>query len=127
MCLRVAGSTTFDLLKLKENLKRLFTPWRAVWGSLQELVEVDGCLVFFCLFVVFFLRAIEALVSNNYKVIVTHVDHTGQANDSSAKMLGTAMNIYKKLTDYTFLLYFHLLWILQQKFQKFHWFLREMK
>ena len=83
-------------------------------------------LLFVCLFV-FFLRAIEALVSNNYKVIVTHVDHTGQANDSSAKMLGRAMNIYKKLTDYTFLLYFHLLWILQQKFQKFHWFLREMK
>ena len=55
MCLRVAGSTTFDLLKLKENLKRLFTPWRAALGSLQELVEVDGCLVFIvCLFVCFF-------------------------------------------------------------------------
>ena len=54
MCLLVAGSTTFDLLKLKENLKRLFTPWRAVLGSLQELGEVDGCLVFFFFLFFFF-------------------------------------------------------------------------
>ena len=58
MCLLVAGSITFDLLKLKENLKRLFTPWRAALGSLQELVEVDGCLVFIvCLFVCFFFES----------------------------------------------------------------------
>ena len=49
MCLLVAGSTTFDLLKLKENLKRLLTPWRSVLGSLPELVELDGCLAF-CFF-----------------------------------------------------------------------------
>ena len=48
MCLLVAGSTTFDLLKLKENLKRLFTPWRAVLGSLQELVELGASFFFFC-------------------------------------------------------------------------------
>lgn len=78
-------------------------------------------------FFVSFVRAIEVLVSNNYKVIVTHFDHIGQADDSSTEMQGRAMNIYMKLTDYTLLLYLHPLWILQQKFQKFHWFLREMK
>ena len=66
-------------------------------GSIPELMELDGCLTF---------ReqlksGFKELQSNN---IVTHFDHTGQANDSAVEMQGTAKNIYKKLTDHKFLL-----------------------
>ena len=44
-----------------------------------------------------FVRAIQVLVGNNFKV--THFDHTAQANDSSAEMQGRAKNVYKKLTS----------------------------
>ena len=60
-------------------------------------------------------RALNVLLTKNYKCIVMHFQHASQARDSSAEMQGRATNYAKKLTSYVFVKFLHfLLDIIQQ-------------
>ena len=60
-------------------------------------------------------RALNVLLTKNYKLIVMHFQHASEARDSSAEMRGRAKNYAKKLTSYLFVKFLHfLLDIIQQ-------------
>ena len=54
-------------------------------------------------------RALDVLLLKNYYSVVTHLQHTSQARDSSVTIQGRASNYCKKLVSYKFLLFLHLL------------------
>jgi len=56
-----------------------------------------------------FKRALDVLLLKNYYSVVTHLQHTSQARDSSVTMQGRASNYCKKLVSYKFLFFLHLL------------------
>ena len=54
-------------------------------------------------------RALDVLLLKNYSTVVVHFQHTSQARDASVTMQGRAMSYSKKLVNYRFLLFLHLL------------------
>ncbi|XP_068719463.1 zinc finger protein 862-like [Montipora capricornis] len=54
-------------------------------------------------------RALDVLLSKNYYAVVSHLQHTSQARDASITMQGRSSNYCKKLVNYKFLLFLHLL------------------
>ena len=54
-------------------------------------------------------RALNVLLTKNYKLIVMHFQHASEARDSSAEMQGRAKNYAKKLTSYLFVKFLHFL------------------
>ena len=62
--------------------------------------------------------ALKVLLTENYNLVVAHFQHASQANDSSAKMQGTARNCGKKLTRYLFVKFLHLLLDIVQQVSK---------
>lgn len=52
--------------------------------------------------------ALEVPLLKNYYMVITHLQHTSQARDSSTTMQGRASNYSKKLVSYKFLLFLHL-------------------
>ena len=54
-------------------------------------------------------RALSVLLFQNYKVVVMHLQHLAEANDSSTQMQGRVKNYSKKLENFKFLSVINLL------------------
>ena len=54
-------------------------------------------------------RALDVLLSKNYYTVVSHLQHTSQARDSSITMQGRASNYCQTLVSFKFFLFLHLL------------------